>query len=292
MLLATTARVFPPEVRLREQLASLAEAGFDGVELNLEAEYGLGLPLEAPVAASVLAACREHGLQIASVYSRDQWRIPITSDDPSDRERAYGGLVHLVEAAARLECDAALIIPGIVDTQVIAPQNRQIIAYTDAYERTRDALGRLLARAERLGVNLCLENTGSKFLLSPLEFRDFIDGFGSPRVRMYLDIANTLNYGFPEHWIPVMGTRIARLHVKDARPSLFPMNAVVNIFEGEVNWPLVTRQLAEIGYDGWLTAEVLPPWRYYPERFLRRLREDLGFLSSEIERGRSRPAIA
>ncbi len=292
MLLATTARVFLPEVSLTEQLAALAEAGFDGVELNLESEYGLGLPLGAPTAASVLAACRGHSLDIASVYTRDQWRVPITSDNPTDRERAYAGLVHLVEAAARLECDAALIIPGIVDTQVIAPQNRQIVAYTDAYERAQDALGRLLPQAERLGVNLCLENTGSKFLLSPLEFRDFIDGFGSRRVRMYLDIANTLNYGFPEHWIPVLGERIARLHVKDARPSLFPINAVVNIFEGEVNWPLVTRQLAELGYDGWLTAEVLPPWRYYPERFLRRLREDLDFLRSEIERVRSQPETA
>jgi len=167
MLLATTARVFPPQVSLREQLQALAQAGFDGVELNLESECALELPLQAPTAASVLATCRQHDLRIASVYSRDQWRVPITSNDPGDREQAFAGLVHLVEAAARLECDAALIMPGIVDTQVIAPETRQIIAYTDAYNRTRDALERLLPHAERLRVTLCLENTGASSCSAP-----------------------------------------------------------------------------------------------------------------------------
>jgi len=36
MLIATTARIYPPEMDTTERLERTAAAGFDGIELNLE----------------------------------------------------------------------------------------------------------------------------------------------------------------------------------------------------------------------------------------------------------------
>ena len=78
------------------------------------------------------------------------------------------------------------------------------------------------------------------------------------------------------------------MHVKDARPSLWPINAVVNLFDGEVNWTLVAQQFAEIGYDGWLTAEVLPPWRHFGGEFAAQLRQNMELLRQAIREAATR----
>ena len=286
MLLATTARVFPPEVPLQEQLQALAEAGFDGVELNLEPAYHLALPLQDFMAKAVRAMLKESGLRLASVYSRAQWTLPISHPDPQARHAGRQVLVDLIKAAEMLECDAVLVIPGWVDNGLIAPDQRQVIPYREALNQARETIASLLTSAERARVTLCLENVAGKLHFDPISYREFLESFASPRVRSYYDPANALTYGFPEHWLPEIGHLLHRIHVKDARPALFPINAVVNLYEGETDWPQFIKQLAATDYDSWLTAEVLPVRHDYPDRFLRKLREDLDFLRSEIERER------
>ncbi len=286
MLLATTARVFPPEVPLESQLEALAAVGFDGVELNLESTYQLDLPLADLLAKQVRVMLKEAGLRLASVYSRAQWALPISHPDPEARQAGRQVLVDLIQAAEVLECDAILVIPGWVDNGLIAPDQRQVIPYREALNHAREVIESLLPRAEQAGVTLCLENVAGKLHFDPISYREFLESFSSPQVRSYYDPANALTYGFPEHWLPEIGHLLGRIHVKDARPALFPINAVVNLFEGEMDWPQLVKQLAATDYDGWLTAEVLPVRHDYPARFLGRLREDLDFLRSEIERER------
>lgn len=283
MLIATTARIYPPEMDTTKRLERTAAAGFDGIELNLEPEEGLPLPLEADTARGILAHCRRLRLRVASVYSRAQWDTPIASPDPEIRRRGQQILLDLIHAAEALECEAVLVIPGLVDSLIIRPDPRHIIPYEECWKNTRAVIDNILPAAERVAVTLCLENVSSKFIMSPLEFRRFTDMFDSPNLKAYFDIANALNYGFPEHWIRVLGERIFRVHVKDARPSLWPINAVVNLFDGEVNWPLVARQFAEIGYDCWLTAEVLPPWRHFFGQFVEQLRHNMDLFRQAIE---------
>ena len=40
------------------------------------------------------------------------------------------------------------------------------------------------------------------------------------------------------------------------------------MLSGDVNWPNVMEQFKKIGYDGWVTAEMLPPYTYYPETII------------------------
>lgn len=42
----------------------------------------------------------------------------------------------------------------------------------------------------------------------------------------------------------------------------------MGLLEGDVNWPAVRDALTAIGYDSWVTAEVLPAYRHHPERLI------------------------
>jgi len=291
MRIATTARIFPPEMEPAERIRKTAEAGFEGIEFNFETNRGLPLPVDPAQAKSLVAECRQCSLEIVSVYSRDQWSFPISSNNPEFRKRGVETIRDLIRGAGELGCSAVLVIPGIVDTVVISPETREVIPYEVCYQRTRAALEDVIPEAEKAGVALCLENVWSKFLPSPMEFRDFVDMFDSPNVRAYFDIANSLTGGFPEHWIPVLGKRIERIHVKDIRTDPYPVNSVVNLFDGEVNWPEVVAevvaQLAATGYDGWLTAEVLPAWKHFAERFAPALAANMRILADAILAERS-----
>jgi hexulose-6-phosphate isomerase len=88
---------------------------------------------------------------------------------------------------------------------------------------------------------------------------------GDGIVGAYFDVGNILAYGFPQHWIRLLGKRIKRIHVKDFRVG---EHRFVYLLQGDVNWREVMAALKEIGYDGWITAE-LPPYPHAPDQMVR-----------------------
>jgi hexulose-6-phosphate isomerase len=42
----------------------------------------------------------------------------------------------------------------------------------------------------------------------------------------------------------------------------------VDLLSGDLNWPEVVKALKEVGYDGFLTAEMIPIYKHYPEVLL------------------------
>ena len=86
--------------------------------------------------------------------------------------------------------------------------------------------------------------------------RDFIDKIGSDYVKVYFDVGNTQFIGFPEHWIKILGSRIARIHMKDFKEAIGNLDGFCELLEGNVNFPAVMKALREVGYDKYLTAEI------------------------------------
>lgn len=99
----------------------------------------------------------------------------------------------------------------------------------------------------------------------------FIDQFDTPHVGSYFDAGNVLATGYPEHWIPILGERIKRVHFKDYRRAVGSVDGFCDLLSGDVNWPAVMQALSEIGYDGWVAAEMIPPvpfYKYAPETLI------------------------
>ena len=259
--------MFPDAMPTLQRLDLARAAGFDGVEVNLEPwqEYSLETPESELV--QLRREIEARGLRVSTVYDREQWHYPMTSQDPATRGRCQGIVEKLARAAVVLGAEAVLVMPGAVDNRPLAPQP-EIVPYAQAYENSRAVLRRLAQTAgERHHVVLAIENCPNKFLVSPLEFARMLDEIGSPWVGACFDTGNAQWYGFPEHWIPVLGPRLRRVHLKDNR---LVGGAVVStpLLAGDVNWPAVRQALGAIGYEGWVTAEIFPPYAHHSERLI------------------------
>ncbi len=238
----------PSSIPLRERLELAKEAGIEGIEIP---QFETREQVE-----EVAEVARDVGIEVHSVMGGTHWKLPLSSTDEEMRQQGVEGIRRALHVASWAGADVVLVVPGVVNEDV---------SYAAAYELSRKSILELLPTAEELGVTMLLENVWNKFLLSPLEMRDFIDSFETPLVQAYFDVGNILLYGYPHQWIEILGERIKRVHVKD-----FDVNTrqFVPLLSGSVDWPRVANALRGIGFDSYVTAEV-PGYRHAPEVFVR-----------------------
>ena len=249
-----------PDLRKCFELAK--DAGFDGVEVALDENGPVSMASTKEDILAVKEMAREVGIELYSVASGLYWTYNYTSANKENRSRAKEITRKQLQVAAWLGCDTILVVPGAVE---VAFDPGEVVEYDVAYERALVALRELAPVAEELKVSIGVENVWNRFLLSPLEMAEFIDKVGSGYVGSYFDVGNVLYAGYPEHWIKILGSRIKKVHFKDYRRAAGDLYGFVDLLSGEVNWPAVMEKLASIGYDDWVSAEMLPPYTHYPE---------------------------
>jgi hexulose-6-phosphate isomerase len=262
-----TLRAFPPSMSTLERCALAKEAGYDAVELNLEPGEDINPSSSEREILHLRNAVADMGMCFSSIYSREQWRYVISSGSPDNRQRGMDIIRRMIEVAHTLQIGAVLVIPGAVDDSLFGKEP-EIVPYDVVYSRVQDVLSELLPVAASAGVSLAIENVPNKFLLSPMEMARFVDELDHPCMGVYFDVANAMPHGFPEHWIRILGKRIVRIHVKDYRRDIGGLRGFTGLLQGDVNWPAVVAALDAIGYDGYITSEVLPGYRYHGERLI------------------------
>jgi L-ribulose-5-phosphate 3-epimerase len=135
------------------------------------------------------------------------------------------------------------------------------ISYLQNYRETQDIIRRAIDHAEKHEVKILLENVWATFLIEPLGMAKYIDELDSPFVQCYFDVGNVVRWGWPEHWIEVLGKRVGKLDIKE-----YDLNVAMNdgmrkafakpLGEGSIDWKKVRAELTKINYQGWATAEV------------------------------------
>ena len=239
-----------------EACFSLAEKyGFDGVEIGLGPEGPVRYDTTPRELDHYMKVAKKHHIAFYSLVCDDCWMYPMTADDPQIRQKGRDVVEQQLRIASYLGCETVLVIPGMVQG---LSDDDPVVPYDVAYERAKEAMMALAVSAEKQKVELGVENVWNKFLLSPLEMRNFIDEIGSRYVRAYFDVGNVVVSGFPEHWISILGDRIAKVHFKDFKRKVGTLSGFTGILDGDVNYPAVMRAFKEAGYDGWVTAEVPP----------------------------------
>lgn len=250
------------ETDLRKCMELAKDAGFDGLELALDEHGPVSLESTKEDIMKVKAMADEIGIELYSIACGLYWTYNYTSANEENVIRAKEITKKQLEVASWLGCDTILVVPGAVE---VAFEPGEVVEYDVAYDRALNALRELAPVAESLNVSIGVENVWNRFLLSPMEMADFIDKVGSDYVGSYFDVGNVLFSGYPEHWIKILNKRIKKVHFKDYRRAAGDLHGFVDLLAGEVNWPKVMEQLEKIGYDGWVSAEMLPPYTYYPE---------------------------
>ncbi|MFD0713602.1 sugar phosphate isomerase/epimerase family protein [Paenibacillus sp. GCM10027626] len=251
---------------VRECMQLAKAAGFDGIELAL-AECGeLSLESSEQAFRDAKREAEEIGLEVASLACGLYWDYSFTSKDKAKRDQAFEIAKRQLAYAEALGVDTILVVPGAVGVDFIP--GSEVVDYDLAYHYALEAFVKLAAIAEQHRVHIGLENVWNKFLLSPLEFRDFIDKIDSNYIGAYLDVGNVVYAGYPEHWIKILNKRIRKVHFKDYRRAAGGLHGFVDLLAGDVDYPAVMGQLQAIGYDDYVTAEMIPPYRDYPDQII------------------------
>ena len=276
MLKGINCWALPTDMTLPEQFRFAVKAGFDGIELSLTEKGALPFDADRAYLTDMRREAESCGIGIVSICCSLNWQASLTSDMEDVRERAKANILRQLEVARIMGAGAILALPGFVNTgftskDLYADPNTQryspsseVIDYETAWNRALKAFKELAPAARDMGVVICAENIWSKFLLSPMEMRYFLDEIASPYVKAYLDVGNMMLYGYPEHWISCLGRdRIGRVHLKDFRRSVGTLDGFVDLLTGDVDFRQVIAGLRSIGYDSYITAEV-NAYRQYP----------------------------
>ncbi len=240
----------PGAVAFEDMFRSVAAAGFEGIELNLDREgasaHSLAYSSGPADYARINKLALEYHLPVCSI-STSLYANHLGSDDPAEAEDAKHVLLKQLECAAALGADGILVVPGgISDTRSIA----------QAYANSKRTLLELIPEINAAKIMVGLENVWNGFFASPFDMARFIDDLNCRYVGAYFDVGNVAIDSNPEDWIEVLGRRICKIHVKDFRRAGWRGGAFVNLLEGSIRWERVTPALRAAGYDGYLTAEL------------------------------------
>ena len=249
---------------IKSAMEQASKMGFEGIELGIASQGVLTHNTSQAECEEIVREAEKHGLEISGVASGESWTTSPTANDEDVRKKIIDFTQKALQITHWLGSDAYLFVPGAVE--VFFLPDAEVIPYDVCYQRASEAISQLVPVAEKLGVAIAVENVWNKFLLSPLEMREFIDNFNTSQVGVYFDVGNVLLTGYPDQWIRILGSRIKRVHIKDYKRSVGNADGFVDLLEGDVDFETVKQALSEINYDGYVTAEMIPFTPGRPEK--------------------------
>jgi hexulose-6-phosphate isomerase len=226
---------------LVERFKIAKAAGYDGIELDSP-----GFKVD-----EAKQAIEASGLPVDGSVCSTHWNIRHSSPDSSVRAQALADLQKAVRDTHAVGGHTVLLVVGHGKD---GPEN-------EIWPRSIENIGKALPLCAELGMTIAIENVWNEFLYqhngpdnqTAEKFVKYVDEFNSPWVGMQFDIGNHWKYGDPAAWIRQLGQRVVKLDIKGfAREK----NNWADITEDDLPWAEVRKALDEIGFYGWVAAEV------------------------------------
>ena len=213
------------------------EAGFDGVEINTLVNDADRHERKAIAA--------QYQVEVFSVMNSKHWSCPLSDADDTVRAESREGMLDSITTATAVGADTVLLVPAVVNEGT---------PYEAAYERSQAEIRKLIPGASEKGITIAIENVWNKFLLSPMEFSRYLDEFEDETVTAYFDVGNIVLYGYPQHWIRSLDSRISKVHIKGFNANETRFTYLIE--DCTIDWNAVMAALEDIGYDDYMTAEL------------------------------------
>ena len=248
---------FGGEKKPREFIDWAAEKGLDGVELTIG--DCLSIDTTNDEAKELAAYAKGKGVGLRTLAAGFGWGKWLCADDPKEREEACELAMKSLRLASWLGAETVLVVPGA--TRVAWDASHAEVTYKNAWEHATESIRKLAPIAESFGVNLALENVWNRFLVSPMEWKLFLDQFESNRIGIYFDAGNCCLTGRPEDFVDILGGRIKAVHLKnfeesDCAGGLHGFGD--DLFKGAVDFKKLFAAFGKIGYEGPYTVEMIP----------------------------------
>lgn len=270
---------FDPSLSIRECAGIAKDAGFDGIELAVALDGELTLDTPDNELLELRRQVEEEGIVISNIVSGLYFQYSISSDIPEIREKAVNLMKRQIYIASLLGVGNVLVCAGLVGvdfkpadllpdvTRMDYFAGSEVVDYQVVYDRCIEYMKEVASYAGAMNVQVGIEEIWNRFLLSPLEMKRFVEDINSPSVGVHLDTGNMMPWGYPEHWIQILGDKIKMIHFKDYRRAAGNLSGFVDLLAGDVNWPAVYDALCSIDYEGWVTAE-MTAYKYYGEQLI------------------------
>ncbi len=221
-------------------IRSAAALGYDGVELAIRDPASVDAQRLRQTLNAVSIPVPAIGT--GQAYLKDG--LSLTSDDAGVRRRAIERVATHLTLAAQL---GAAVIIGLIRGRLSGDRER-----TD--RRLLDALDQLLPIADRLGVRVLIEPINryeTDYLVTVDESLALIERTGSPLLGVLADLFHmNIEEVSIEEALRRAGRRLGHVHAPDSNRQAPGW--------GHLDFPEVVMVLREIGYHGYLSAEILP----------------------------------
>ncbi len=232
---------------LEDRLASARDAGMDGVDFDDAASV---------TPERLREAAAKTGVFIHNAINHAHWQKTLTSKDDAVRTAALENLKHCIRVSHGAGGSGVLLVIGKKDDGPEGP------------DRAREEVRKAIPLAAALGQRILFENVWNGLHYeddgprnqSVKPWADYIDSFASPWVGAFFDLGNHARYGDVAAWVRELGPRIVKLDIKgysnakaDAEGK---WKGFVDITAGDIDWASVRAALKDIGFTGWVSAEV------------------------------------
>lgn len=240
---------FGYELPIKERYRLIRRVGFDGVLLWWSNGFGRNEYRNGPQIA------REAGLFIENIHTPVQNQNNLWLDD-LDGEALTECYLQCVADCAEFE----------IPTMVLHLPNED----NNYNPLGLDRIKRITEKAEKLGVNVALENIRN---LSNLKY--VLEQIDSHRIGFCYDCGHHYRF-YPDYdLLSVYGSRLMALHLHDNN-GIYAQHGLP--FDGSIDWHMTMKKIAETNYKGSIAIEAMN-WEY----------KDLSaekFLQEAFERGK------
>ena len=225
--------------RVAEAVGVAAELRLDGIELSLRSPHELD-------AAELRRLLDRHGLPLVAVGSGRAYLedgLCLLAETADERRRAVERVRELVAYGADF---GAPVIVGLLRGQ--QPPSREVLA------RLEESMATCADAAAAYGMPLLLEAINryeTRLLNTALETVAFVQRLQRPNLRVLLDVfhMNIEEVSLADA-VRDTGALLGHVHIVDSNRRAPGM--------GHVDYRPITAALREVGYERWLSAEVLP----------------------------------
>jgi hexulose-6-phosphate isomerase len=226
---------------LTEKFKAVLQAGYDGIELNSP-----GIDVD-----ETKMAISQSGLVVDGSVCSSHWNIRHSSENAEERKQALADLKTALEQTHAVGGHTVLLVVG----------HGKDGTEDQVWQRSVENISQALPLCAKLGMTIAIENVWNQFLYqhdgpsdqTAEKFVKYVDEFNSPWVGMQFDIGNHWKYGDPAEWIRQLGPRVVKLDIKGFSRG---DDKWADITEDDLPWADVRLALDEIGFHGWVAAEV------------------------------------
>jgi sugar phosphate isomerase/epimerase len=236
---------FPIKSVLAE-IDEIARLGFDYLELAMDppqAHYSL----ISENKEAILKALDNHSMQIVCHLPTF---VSIADLTESIREASLTEMFKSLEVAAELNALKVVLHPGHIG-------GLGIFVMETALQFGRESLTAIIAKADRLGLCICLENMFPRFktYFEPEHFGGIIEQFADLKLTLDTGHANIDSQDNRKilDFIRHFSHRIGHVHLSD---NLGKRDDHLPLGEGTIDFTSVAKALKDCGYDDTITLEI------------------------------------